>query len=110
MIDRTRFFGTNVIAPHAGCQMASQGGKSRTPAHTVTVLEISDHEGWSAGKGYLQRQRKLGISDSVLHAEYENITRTLQQARLKVMPVRARETRIEMVPFGCRRHSSRSRP
>jgi len=85
--------------------MASQGGKSRTPAHTITVLEISDHEGWSPAQGHLQRQGKLGISDSVLHVEQENITRTIRQARFKVMPVRVRETRIEMVPFGCRRHN-----
>jgi len=59
MIDRARFFGTNVITPHPCRQMASQGSKSGTPAHTITVLEISDHESWGAGQGYLQRQRKL---------------------------------------------------
>ena len=80
MIDRARFFGTNVITAHPGCQMASQGGKSGTPAHAITVLEISDHEGWRPLKGYLQCQRKLGISDSVLHAEHENKIGTIRQA------------------------------
>jgi len=59
MIDRTRLFGTYVITPHACCQMASQRSESCTPAHPITVLEINDHEGWSPGEGYLQRQRKL---------------------------------------------------
>ena len=108
MIDRTRLFGTYVITPHACCQMASQRSESCTPAHPITVLYINYHKVWSARLGHLQRQLKLLISDSVLHAEYENITRTIRQARFKVMPVRVRETRIEMVPFDYRRQSGRS--
>jgi len=79
MIDRSCFFGTNIITPHPGCQMARQRGKSRTSAHPITVLQISDHESWRPRKGYLQRQRKLRISDSVLHAEYENKKGTIRQ-------------------------------
>jgi len=59
MIDRTRFFGTNVVTAHSSRQMTSQRGKGGNPARPITVLEISDHEGGSARQGYLQRQRKL---------------------------------------------------
>jgi len=82
MIDRARFFGTYVITPHPCRQMASQGSKSGASTHTITVLEISDHEGWSPRKGHLQRKRKLGISDSVLHAEHENKIGTIGKREL----------------------------
>lgn len=67
MIDRSRFFRSDLIAPHAPRQMPSQGRKGGTTAGSITVLEVSDHERRSTRQGDLEGKRKLGISDSVLH-------------------------------------------